>query len=718
LLVAAALATVTILAGAIRASGERALETDLDRGLGEQLELAAEFIREHGRELANRASGRYPEPVTSGLASRDRASRRITAFSHLHLMAALRPDGTMVAISSHLGPTDLRLFREAIRPVVVEAAATGSGHDPYTLVALPSGLFLAGFHLPHGGKRGLLLGVFLTEEVLEHFRALSSVDIGIFGRGQRARVSPFQIPVERCGECHDRQQNTLDPPPTFTVRRSFKSETFFTRSLPDGFRYGFMGLKMGGRAIAMLVARKPKPPAGSAWTDPFAVSSAPAAGLVLAMLAVAGGLLVLGRLRSRGLPLPPSARAGREGPSAATVSRDPADALVQSFSGVVEGVAGSKEEMDRLHRQLRAIVEAQSQEAAEAERRLAGLLEASQAFGQDIARDDLGELMLRRAAELTRARWGRLALLEEGEDGYRIFDLTPAGRIVRLEGGVELDVVSRRVIQSAKPQVVRAGEAVASFASISGEGRHSGFMIAAPLLSGAKVVGAITLCERMGEDFTPQDADTLALLANQAALAFHHATLYKGTQQGYLQTIFSLVNAIEAKDWYLRGHSGRVTAYATAIAHRLALDAERVDKIRLAAELHDVGKVGVDLGVLNKKGPLNAKELAQIRRHPEVGQKIVRPLASFKEIGTAILQHHEWFDGGGYPGGLVGEQITLEARILAIADAFDAMTSRRPYRPRRSVQEACAELLAGAGTQFDPSLVDIAVQVLTEQGRR
>jgi hypothetical protein len=719
LLVAIPLAIATILASVQWGRGGSGSKADLDRTLGEQLELAAEFVREHGREMANQAGGVSAELATGRLGPDRRPGRRLVAFAELDLIAALRPDGTVVPIRSRLNPAAFRALRETIEPAV-EAAKSGSGHEQHTVVELPSGLFLLGFHAPHGGGRGgLALGVSLTKEILEHFRELSAVEIGIFGRGPRSGISDFQVPAERCQECHDPQWEAVRPSSAFSVHRSFKSGTFYTRSLPDGFRYGFMGLKVAGRPVAMLGARKQEPQAFSARSEIFSLSSAPVVALLLAMV-TAGGLLLRGGFGSLRHLRSPVELPGREGGSVASgvAIREQARAVVDGFGGIVEGAAESKAQMDRLHRQLCSIVEAQSQEAAEAEGRLAGLLDASHAFGQAPWGDELGESILRRAAELTRARWGRLALLRDGENGFQIFDLTPVGEIVRLANGAELDSVSRRVIQSAKPLVIRPAEAIDSASAFAGEGRRSGFMIAAPLVSGDRVMGAITLCERRGEDeFKRQDADTLGLLASHAALALDHANLYKRAQESYLQTTLSLVNAIEAKDRYLRGHSERVKAYSIAIARELEFDEKRIDNIQIAAELHDVGKVGIDLSVLNRRGPLTAREFSRLRRHPEVGRDIVKPLASLKEVGDYILQHHEWFNGAGYPSGLAGEQILLEARILAIADSFDAITSKRPYRPRRSAHDAFVELRACAGTQFDPALVEVAIRALTARGR-
>jgi putative nucleotidyltransferase with HDIG domain len=163
--------------------------------------------------------------------------------------------------------------------------------------------------------------------------------------------------------------------------------------------------------------------------------------------------------------------------------------------------------------------------------------------------------------------------------------------------------------------------------------------------------------------------------------------------------------AIEARDPYAKGHSSRVTVFAQAMARRIGLDTERVSILRLGALLHDVGKLAVPSSVLLKRGPLSEVEFGQVRRHPAAGARMLETLGAPQTILPVVLHHHERWDGAGYPAGRRGDEIPLEARVLCIADSFDAMTSTRPYRAPRGADEALDELERCAGTQFDPELV-------------
>jgi HD-GYP domain-containing protein (c-di-GMP phosphodiesterase class II) len=171
---------------------------------------------------------------------------------------------------------------------------------------------------------------------------------------------------------------------------------------------------------------------------------------------------------------------------------------------------------------------------------------------------------------------------------------------------------------------------------------------------------------------------------------------------GSLLATFSA--ALEARDPYLRGHSARVTSFAEGLALTLGWKTGRLEALRLGGSLHDVGKISVKASVLRKPGALTEEELGQIRRHPVTGARLVECFDDFLVALPYVLHHHERWDGLGYPQGLRGEEIPLEARVLGVADAFDAMTSVRPYRPALSVAQALAELERCAGTQFDPAL--------------
>jgi putative nucleotidyltransferase with HDIG domain len=177
---------------------------------------------------------------------------------------------------------------------------------------------------------------------------------------------------------------------------------------------------------------------------------------------------------------------------------------------------------------------------------------------------------------------------------------------------------------------------------------------------------------------------------------------------GSLLATFSA--ALEARDPYLRGHSARVTTFAESLARLLGWAGERLEVLRLGGSLHDVGKISINAAVLRKTGPLTDEEREQIRRHPVTGARLVECFDDFVAALPYVLHHHERWDGTGYPHGLEGRKIPFEARLLGVVDAFDAMTSRRAYRPALTVEQALGELTRCAGSQFDPELAAAFVE--------
>jgi putative nucleotidyltransferase with HDIG domain len=166
----------------------------------------------------------------------------------------------------------------------------------------------------------------------------------------------------------------------------------------------------------------------------------------------------------------------------------------------------------------------------------------------------------------------------------------------------------------------------------------------------------------------------------------------------------SLSAAIEARDPYTRGHSLRVTALAEGVARWLGWTESRIETLRIGGALHDIGKLTVPASILSKPGPLTPDELDTIRTHPAAGARLIEPIHSVRPALPYVLHHHERWDGGGYPHGLHGSAIPVEARVLSVADAFDAMTSGRPYRDALSEPDALLEVERCAGSQFDPEL--------------
>jgi hypothetical protein len=187
-------------------------------------------------------------------------------------------------------------------------------------------------------------------------------------------------------------------------------------------------------------------------------------------------------------------------------------------------------------------------------------------------------------------------------------------------------------------------------------------------------------------------------------------------QRAYEATVGALCQAVETKDFYTRGHSDRVSRGSVMIAREIGMRGDRVEAIRYAGMLHDVGKLGVPTKVLQKTGKLTEEEYAAIQLHPMRGLDIVREIGFLDEALAGIMHHHERIDGRGYPMGLAGDEIPEFARVLAVADAFDSMTSTRSYRGARPPDEAIAELRKWSGTQFDPAFVDAFVAAVKREG--
>ena len=181
--------------------------------------------------------------------------------------------------------------------------------------------------------------------------------------------------------------------------------------------------------------------------------------------------------------------------------------------------------------------------------------------------------------------------------------------------------------------------------------------------------------------------------------------------RSYLETVNVLANTIEGRDAYTHGHSRRVAQYSAELGRALGFDAREIERLELSAILHDVGKIGVPEAVLNKPDRLTAAEMAVMRTHPERGAEILASIRAMRDIVPGVLHHHERFDGQGYPNRLKGENIPLIARIILVADTFDAMTSSRPYRAALPVQVAIDEIRRCTATQFDPRLAEVFIDL-------
>jgi len=209
------------------------------------------------------------------------------------------------------------------------------------------------------------------------------------------------------------------------------------------------------------------------------------------------------------------------------------------------------------------------------------------------------------------------------------------------------------------------------------------------------------------QDFSEIELEIFCSLAGQAAVAIENAGLHQRLKETFHHTAAALAEAVNSRDPYTGGHVQRVQDYSLQIATALKMPEEQRDALRLAAILHDIGKIGIDDAILRKGGGLSEEEQRRMQRHPEIGARILAKADGMKEVVPGVRHHHEWFDGSGYPDGLAGGNIPLPARIIAIADAFDALTTDRPYHTALPFSAALDELARGAGKHFDPALVKI-----------
>jgi putative nucleotidyltransferase with HDIG domain len=342
-------------------------------------------------------------------------------------------------------------------------------------------------------------------------------------------------------------------------------------------------------------------------------------------------------------------------------------------------------------------------------RRLEALTSASSVVNSTLDLKPLLKLVMELAARTLRAEASAI-LLKDKASGDLLFD-TATGeaadrvRTIRVPRG---QGIAGHVAETGEsllvpdcsqdPRFFKAADEKSKFVTRN--------IIAVPLVARGETIGVVEVLNRLGGGtFTPEDMALLQALAHQSAVAIQNAQLFQDVQDSFLATVKALAQAVDAKDSYTAGHSSRVTLYSTIIAEELGLSEAEVRKVRLAGLLHDVGKIGIRDSVLGKPGHLTDEEFGIMKSHPAVGAGILRPVVQLADVIPGVLSHHERYDGKGYPQGLQGEAIPLLGRIIGVADAFDAMTSDRVYRPRLSDEVAIAELKKHSGTQFDSRVV-------------
>jgi HD-GYP domain-containing protein (c-di-GMP phosphodiesterase class II)/HAMP domain-containing protein len=345
---------------------------------------------------------------------------------------------------------------------------------------------------------------------------------------------------------------------------------------------------------------------------------------------------------------------------------------------------------------------------------LATLYEMSRALGSTLDLDILLDSVLDSALRIFGVDSGYV-MLRDRESARLDLRCWRGGRLDEKGERPERSAMSDWVVSQGRPLVFNPpadGEVTQQVDTVTG----AVAALCVPFISSEGVIGAIAVgTHDRKHRFSSDDVRLLSTIANHVTMAVGNIELFSSLQEAYLATVRSLAAAVDAKDPYTRGHSDRVAEFSRAIAERMGMSHEQCTALEMAAYLHDIGKIGVGEDILRKPGALSPEERGIMRHHPLIGAGILKPVAFPWPITPVVRHHHEHFDGKGYPAGLTGDEIPMLARILAVADAYEAMMADRPYRAGRSSEDAIVELRVCAGTQFDPRVVDAFIDVL-EQG--
>ena len=315
--------------------------------------------------------------------------------------------------------------------------------------------------------------------------------------------------------------------------------------------------------------------------------------------------------------------------------------------------------------------------------------------------------ILEKTRILMKAKFCTLNMLDKSRSKLELIAESGLGAAENEEFRIFESELSKKVVKSGMPLILNE---IATYTNkiplfLKKKKIHSvAFM---PLFSNRRHSGVLAAYMQDVRFFEKAEMEIYGMVASMCSMALDNAAMIDKVRKDYFNSIKTLAGIIDANDSYTRGHCDKVMKYSIEICKRLNLGQRDMNSIKTASMLHDIGKIGVDLSVIRKSGKLSDEDWAKIRRHPEIGARIVRQIGFLGDIVPIIKYHHSKFSGGGYPDpNKCGERIPLGARVIAVADAYDAMTSDRPYRKAMSHKEAVTELKKCSGSQFDPKVVE------------
>ena len=347
-------------------------------------------------------------------------------------------------------------------------------------------------------------------------------------------------------------------------------------------------------------------------------------------------------------------------------------------------------------------------------RRLALLSHLSQILNSTLDHKEIRRRAMEAATQLMRAEVGSLLLVNE-EKHQLYFEVALGDREEEIKT-ISLNFgegIAGWVAQRGKPLVVNSPGKDRRF--FKGVDERTEFktrnIICVPMKVKKKIIGVLEAINKKGKgQFDKEDLSLLTSLADQVAIALDNSRLYQELEEMFFQTAESLADAIEKRDPYTGGHTQRVTLYSQAIAKYLQLKPLEKKWLKIASLLHDIGKIGVEDDILKKRERLSPEEFNIIKRHSDMGAEILEHVRQLREIVPGVRYHHEHVNGKGYPDGLRGKEIPILAKIVAVADTYDAMTTDRPYRKAMEKEAAIEELKRCSGTQLDKEVVEAFIQ--------
>ena len=379
--------------------------------------------------------------------------------------------------------------------------------------------------------------------------------------------------------------------------------------------------------------------------------------------------------------------------------------LEQANAELRRNVAELTERESTLQRRIEEL----AARAARDERRAAALLRTVQETHRALFAGTTWDHILRAALDVSTAERGYYVSEERG--GLRVRSAIDVPAKVGGRPSAFIAGIVRRVTESGEVLRWSADSPPAGLTPAADE--HFRHGVAIPVRTHGSPHGVIIALDKDGH-FQDEEVERLLVVGTEATVAVENARLREELQHAYVATIGLLADTLEVKDPYTKGHCEEVSRYARLAAERLELSDAEKRVACYAALLHDVGKIGVSDGVLNKPGPLIAEERKLVEAHVRIGHDLLNSIPALREIASATLYHHEWYDGTGYPEGLAGEQIPIASRIVAVVDAWCAMLDRRSYKEAYPPERARAELLRCAGTQFDPKVVEVVLAAIDE----